>query len=680
MNTILNPLVSAFDLAAEEEARQQAAAQAIVDEEAEVSRWKKRLDDAREFDKNARTQYAIDRTYVGGEAGRGMFDVTVDIAGTYTDILVAFLYARDPAADVMPAESCGPSRLEVARQLGKTLEIVIAKSWKRARLKYAARPLVRSGLSVAIGWMKAAWHERNGMDPMTATKIADLQDNLHRLQLSQAELASGDADDPEALRASIQHQIDGLQAQAEVVLSRGLVIDFVSAEDIQVAPECARLENYLDSPWLAHRTFMPLEEAKAAFPEHKDKLAQASVYQQVKPKDPTEKTQVGVLSEATAEDADAFRGGESLMAKGTCGPSHVCVWEIQDRESNQVYTMIDGLKRWARPAYSPRPATSRFYSLFQWAPIQVDGKRHPESLPKRSAPQLDEYNRNRSNLREHRSRAIPMKGFNKRAVDKDQMERLQAGVSGEWIGFDVIGDDPKSVIWPIAYNNIDAALYDTSEVRSEIEMIWGIQEALSSTIRTAKTLGEAEIQQSGTEAREGHKRDSLEEMFTDLAQYTAEIALQEYTDEDVRGMAGPEAFWPSTAEQKLTIEDLDTLVSVEIRAGSSGKPNTRLKQEQWGTLVPVLERAIEHMARLQQSNPLDTANCIKQIIIETLERSGDRLDPDRFLPPPGQPVMLVDPATGTPVMAHPALQQPELPAASPSGAPAPTPVPQPMEG
>jgi len=673
MSTV-NPLApaadSAFDVAAQLEAQQAAQAQAILDEEEEVGRWLKKIEDAREFDKSARVQYAIDRTYVGGEAGRGNFDVTVNIAGTYVDILVAFLYARDPAADVLPADSCGPSRLEMARLLGKTMEIVVAKTWKKAKLKAAARPMVRSSLSVAIGWMKAAWHERTGSDPTTATKIADLQDNLARLQAAQTELASGEAEDPDVLRISIEAQIEALQANVEKVVSRGLVIDYVSAEDVQIAPECARLENYLDAPWIAHRTFMPLDDAKAAYPAIAELLKSANLYQQVKPRDPAEKTEAGGLSNATAEDADSFRSGESLNSKGTLGPQHVCVWEVQHRDSNCIYTLIEGVKRWARPPAAPRPATTRFYSLFQWAPLQVDGKRHPESLPKRSVELLDEYNRVRSNKREHRRRAIPKLGFNKRAVDAEQARKLEAGAIGEMVGLDVMGDDPKNVVWPIQYNNIDPALYDTSEIRAELEMIWGIQEALSSSIHTAKTLGEAEIQQTGTEARQGFKRDSMEEMFTDLAQYTAEIALQEYTDEDVRTLAGPEAFWPGTEDQKLGVEDLETLVNVDIRAGSSGKPNTSLRQQQWSQLIGPLKEAIQYLAQLRMSSPLDVANCIEEMVKETLERAGDRLDPERFLPKQGNPVMLIDPNTMQPVLAYPAPNQPAPPPAA-AGPPVP---------
>ena len=269
---------------------------------------------------------------------------------------------------------------------------------------------------------------------------------------------------------------------------------------------------------------------------------------------------------------------------------------------------------------------------------------------------------------------------------------MEAGGTGELIGLNIKGEDAKSVLVPIQYNQIDPALYDTATIRAELELIWGIQEALASSIRTAKTLGEAEIQEKGTEARQDYKRDSLEEMLGDLAYTSAEIVLQQLPDDEVREIAGPEAFWPATADQKLTLEDLRTLVQVEIRAGSTGKPNTRLRQETWNATAPVLKQAIEYLAQLRQSSPLDVANCIEQIVIETLERSGERLDPNRFLPKQGNPVQLLDPVTMQPVLAWPMPQQatpgavappaPGAPAPGPASPPAtqPEPATQPMEG
>lgn len=46
-------------------------------------------------------------------------------------------------------------RRDDAKQFGSTLEITIAQLWKKARLKVKAKPLVGSGLTITIGWLKA---------------------------------------------------------------------------------------------------------------------------------------------------------------------------------------------------------------------------------------------------------------------------------------------------------------------------------------------------------------------------------------------------------------------------------------------------------------------------------------------------------------------------------------------
>lgn len=655
----------------EDEPGQDATAAEIAD----VKEWHKRIKRARAFDENARAQYALDRSYVSGDAGRSTFEVTTNIAGTYVDILVSFLYARDPAADVLPSESAGTGRTEFARKLGKTLEPVIKRLWKNGRLKPTARKWVRSGLSIGVGWFKATWHERTGSDPVSATKANDLQDNAEKLARLERELGAGECEYPEQVQAEIDQLRAGMVETQEVLLSRGMVIDFVSGEDITLPEQVPSQADYLESPWMAHRMFMPVDEAKATFTRIAELLGNATAYTQVKPKAGNERADPGPLADLTAKDADAYREGAGSIEAGAV--SCVCVHEIWNKDANTIITVIEGVERYARDPFQPDPATERWYPFFRWAPIEVDGKRHPQSLPSRSAPQLDEYNRIRSNHREHRRRAIPKLGFDSRTVDKDNAAKMEAGGVGEMIGLDLRGDaDPSKALFPISYNAIDPALYDTSEIRAELEMIWGIQEALSSTIRTAKTLGEAEIQQSGTEARESFKRDSMEEEFTDFAIYTAEIALQKCTREDVVAMAGPEAFWPPDEVERLTIADLALLVSVEIRAGSTGKPNTAARRQAWGVLLPQLQAAIMQIGQLRGATPQQMADCLEQLVVETIERAGDRLDPSRFIPQapvlppapapsavPGAPVDPLAPpgAAVPPPAAVPALAPPQPP-------------------
>lgn len=520
-------------------------------------------------------------------------------------------------------------RRDDAKQFGSTLEIVISQLWKKGRLKPKAKPLVGSSLTVAIGWLKATWQERTGNDPIIQARINDLQDNIARLAATKECLEEGEGDE-DAKRADLERQMLGLQAQVEVVVARGMAFDFVQAEDIQVAPECGAMTSYLDSPWIAHRTFMPIQAAKATLPKIAEKLKSAATYGQVKPIDPNTPPDPGVATTVAANEADSYRAGGDASSRVADGTS-VCVWEVWDKDSNTVITLVEGINEYARDPYAPNPGTSRFYPFFQYVIGEVDGERHPESLINRSAPLLDEYDRVRSGYAEHRRRVKPKTVFDSTNLEPEEASRLEAGGTQEMVGIKPLrpGTPVNEMLAPVAYAPIDPALYDTAVIRAELEMIWGIQEALSSSIRTAKTATEAEIQQTGTNARTGYMRDNLDAMMGELAEYTAEVAVQKLDAQDVKELAGPWAFWP----EGMKIEDIGSLVTVDIRAGSSGKPDTTRQRQAWATVMPVLQNAIVQVGQLRGSSPQDIADSIEALIEETLARTGDRLDASRFLPP-----------------------------------------------
>src|SRR5690606_14278059 len=58
---------------------------------------------------------------------------------------------------------------------------------------------------------------------------------------------------------------------------------------------------------------------------------------------------------------------------------------------------------------------------------------------------------------------------------------------------------------------------------------------------------------------------------------------------------------------------------------------------------------------LLMSPPDEMARCLTELMEETFIRAGDdRIDIERFIPQPGQPMQLIDPATGMVVPAFPA--------------------------
>ncbi|WOB24756.1 MULTISPECIES: hypothetical protein [Xanthomonas] len=634
-----NQLVDALDADAAAAAETEARAQALLQEEADVGAWQKRIDEAREFDKEARKGYAIDRMYCANDIDHQVYDVSVPIAGTYVNLLTSFLFARDPEPSVLPAESVGSSRVQQAKLAGRTLEIVITSLWKKGRLKGAADQMVRSGLTIGPGWIKAAWHRQTDRDPIMSQQIDDLRTQIQAAQESERQLMAGDAPNPDELRAQYERQMASLEQQVEVVIYNGLCIDFVRGDDMQVAPAVPCLKDYLSAPWIAHRSFMTMDEAKAAYPDVVDEdgttvLSKATQFFQAKASDNTA-ARTPTSDSVSDTDADSFRSG-SAPGITESSNAHLCIWELWDKRTGTVITFAAGLKRYLRPAYQPDQKTTRFYAFFLWAPLWVDGRRHPQSLISRSRALLDEYNRIRTNYREHRRRAIPKLGFDAGAVEPDEARKMEAGAIGEMVGLNLNGQTSTQVLFPIQYNQIDPALYDTAVIRSELELIWGIQEALSSSIQTAKTATEADIQQQGTESRLGYSRDSLDEVFGELAQYTAEVAMSPagLTTEEAQQIAGPEALWVQMDEPDM----LTALLFVDIRAGSSGRPATNLRRQQWGAILPQLQQAVVQIGQMRGASSLDIANSLEQLMVETIERTGDSsIDAYSFIPQAPQP-------------------------------------------
>lgn len=644
---------------------------AQVDDEAEkaaikaendtLKKVQEEYDQARAFDKNARKQYAVDRRYASGTADV-TWAVDTNLIGGMIDVLVSFLYARTPDVSVRKAPNVDNRGTKETEDLAKTLELTISSLWKRSTLKQNARKAVRSGLSTSVGWLKATMVADNPQGPQMQTEMNDLRDNIKRAEALRNDLYGqygAEGSDAAAVQRSVEEQNaeiarlneleQSLQTKMEAAIRKYFAVDFLPAETVQVSTDVGSLSDYRDAGWVSNYIHVKKRDLKSRFPRLTDDDVRAAkiYYQKAVNKGalaPVSGTADTPNRELTPDDADQYTSSSSSGGSEGDSPEFVRVIEQWDRHTGHVRTWVDGCKRWAVEPYQPPYPSTRFYPYFQVIFYEVDGSRHPQSLSMRLHKLQDEYARSRSNFRLTRERSIPGVLVNGSQVAPTEASKLAGSVHQEIITL-TLTDPTQPISAAFAQKPVgdyDPRIFDTQPILADMEKIAGVQEALQSSTTTPKTATEANIQQTGFASRTTADRDTLEEMLSDMALYTAEQALTALSVRDVQRICGSGALWPSG----MAIDDLLTMTEVSIVAGTTGKPKADQDKQVWGMILPQLIQLIPQLqqAQLMGNQPLEAA--LTEIFRETMVRMGDDTDITRFIPQAPTTPMLSDPAAG----------------------------------
>jgi hypothetical protein len=229
--------------------------------------------------------------------------------------------------------------------------------------------------------------------------------------------------------------------------------------------------------------------------------------------------------------------------------------------------------------------------------------------------------------------------FNRGGLSVEDATKIENSVSMENIG--ILPTDSntpiQNLIMAKPIGSYNPALYDTSPILADMQMVSGVQEALQGAAQGSnqpKTATEANLEQTGFNSRTGADRDTLEDTLTDLAKYTLETAIQEIRPVLAERIAGKQAFWPFG----MDVDDIMTMVEVDIHAGTTGKPDKQAQQAAWATILPLLEKLMLSIRSLQATDPA-MAEAMENLVRETLRRMDDKLELSQFFPatPPPPP-------------------------------------------
>lgn len=576
-----------------------------------IDRWNDNLRRARKHDRQARARWADDRRVARGETE---WLVDTNLIGAILEVLAAFLYARNPDVSVRPSPSVNRKMLKEFRALGETLEVMVSRLLRDAGLKRIGKRWVRGAMTVGIAWIKAGMQTRAKRDPLFGQELNDLQQNLERLVALQKRLADG-----ESVEEEIRSVLTSMQSAAERKVAEGVVLDIMAPEDVVIAPEVGEIENYRHAPWIAFDLYKSRDEALQITGWSLDRLKQGNVFTQRPRKGEDEedsKSQQWVqLDDEGAESAEGF----------------FRFTEIWSLTNGVVYTLVDGISEdWARPPYAPRTGR-RFYPCFALYFHPIDGERWPQSDVFQLKRLGEEYARTRSNFAEHRRRAVPGVLVDDQAIDKDSVDRITRSEVQEFTPVHTVrpGINMPNAFFSKPYAPVDLNLYNTDQITQEMEKVSGAQDAVQGAIRVEKTATEAQILESGRGARTGARLDTLEESLNELAEYTMQLVLLTMDRSDAIRYAGPESVWI-----EMSTEEALTMFSLEIKAGSTGKPKANSDREAWGTLMPLIEQMIDRIGHARMQGQEWAAKPWIALLIESFNRLDDHADIEKFLPVP----------------------------------------------
>lgn len=533
------------------------------------------------------------------------------------------VYAKDPEYSIKPTAGVPENKLEMWKKFAATSETVIdAELTKGCKLKKRAKRLLTSTFATSVGWWKLIFQEDKRTDPVIMNQIKDTQDELMRLESLRAQINDPQVgQDADLKLAELNQTLAGLQSNSEITVARGLALDFVLAEDMLVLDASVReLGDYERASAIAHRVWFTRSAYRARF--------------SYEPKG------TRTFTEMTGPGASATNGSTANPAQSPEDDLFE-VHEIWDQDKSRVFHVCVGEKGFCCEPTSPDWTGERWYPFFLLMFNETDGDMFPLSDVELTEPLVREYNEARDDLvqdrRDSRPFTVLRKGGSLTPKDAENIRNRR--------GNDIIeiegngGNTPlANDIQAITLGKIDPANYNTQPARADIEQLIGGGDSARGTVMEAKTATEAEILNQGLRSRSAERQDIMEDLLTEVGKNALQILLRKLTEAEVKTIAGADAQWP----QALAIDQIFRMVSLDVRGGSTGKPDRLQDQDRWTKLLPVIEKTVEQVSELRAKGQNELAGALVELTRETLRRFDERLDIEQFLPKT-DPAQQVDP-------------------------------------
>lgn len=455
----------------------------------------------------------------------------------------------DPVAAMTIQEvQAGEQYKLMTDRLGRTVEILwdYYTGEQSQNFKQQLKGAVRRTKVCKVAYIKIGFQRALEPRPEVSARIEDVTSKIAAVERILKDVAGGELDEQSARMEELRTLLADLKNQEMMVVREGVVFDFPRSHEIIIDPACRHLKTFAGARWIAHEFEMTAEEIEETY-KAKVKGAGATAYRSD-----------GEVYEASAPGKD-----EKVVYR---------VYEIQDKRNRQTLTVCEGHKDFLREPAAPDCDIDRFWTVFAlvFNEIEHDEDMYPPSDVELARHIQLEYNRSREALRQHRIAARPYY-VTAGSMDADELKKLQNHADHEIVKVPSMGDGQsiEQILQRGPTAPIDPNLYEVEMHFNDLLRVVGAQEAnLGGT--SDSTATESSIAEQSRSASLADNVDDLDELLSDVAKAFGQIALIELSKETVVEIVGPGAVWP---EMRMTREEVAKDLLLEIKAGSSGRPN-----------------------------------------------------------------------------------------------------------
>lgn len=481
-------------------------------------------------------------------------------------------------------------------KVGKTAEILFAyyMEAQSPNFKIQAKQLIRRVETCGVGYVKLGFNRAMDKSPELMKTIADMTSRLAVIKQKSSDIVDGEIPEDAAEHEELEQALATLQNTKDVIVNEGLVFDFPKSYSIIPSKSTTCIKGWINTQWIAQEFYFTADEIKQIYDV--DVKGHATSYSYGADGQAAQQTNSS-SSTSSGSDDDVF-----------------IVYEVQDKSTGMVFTVCEGYPDYLSEPEPPKLILPRFFNIYSLSfnDLEDDKKIFPPSDVYLLRPMQLEYNRTREGLREHRKANRPLYLTTKGLLEDEDKTKLMSHEAHDVVELNVNKETPiDSVIQPAKKVPIDPSLYDASPLFDDIMKVVGVQEAnLGGTGSASAT--EVSVAEGTRLATVSSNVDDLDDLLSELAEDGSRIMFQHVSLETAKKIAGAGAEWVDG----MSAQEIADMLYLEVKAGSSGRPNKAQEIANFERLAPTLLQlggisptwlAKQALIRLDDSMDLDEA-------------------------------------------------------------------------